>query len=561
MASKKFKTWCRISDYVETVDPELAEILRGTCVNMSLDSLRGKPGVTFLMPQDKALRKKLADLAFSDKVEDATKAGDMLNAMIIRDVFKSPSDWMAKRDDIPNSLMPAQHVEIENASGKEVTFKSGAKAVLDERFKDASKKGNLAVWLLVSGEIPVTTDKPAKMKYQKIKPKGKIGSYDVTPDHAANLRFKIAVAVENMYMLDRVQRNMGRDVVGAGHIYDYADKTKSFSQRQRNLYLEHTMSLVNFIMNVRNDHVLLCNKVLPLISFQNIDFYYLIEPHKNMAPDQYLIPTSIIQDWWVNRPSFNLQEVIDKVGQCMNDPKSSAAIYKDKKAVILAIDAVRKHINRSIESRPREAPQLIAEVYKTLCEQNKIDDIENVFPDELIAYYRAEPGLKLMQDELRYLTYLMFEKLENSIDFDRHAFETIVNLIAEYMHSVTADERERSLKLLNKNTIRYLIQPTEKVHEIKIFINSTHFIYVPLGPNDMRNYPLKNVIVRPDPSDLGGIWNIDLAMLSKHKRLATDDDKQAMDTILSALKSIDVGKLSEAEKSDLLSIYAKLQQN
>lgn len=551
MASKKFKTWCRITDYVESVDPELAEILRGTCVDLSLNSLRGKAGITFLMPQDKALRKKIADLAYSDKAEDASKACDMLNAMIFRDVFKTPSDWMNKRDDIPNSLLPPQHVEIENATGKEVIFKSGAKAVLDERFKDSSKKGQLAVWLLVSGEIPVTTDKPAKLKYQNkgVKSKGKTGSYEVSSAHADNLRFKIAVAVENMYMMDHVQHNMGRNIIGGG---------KDYSTCPRNLYLEHTMSLVNFIMNVREDMDLLCNKVLPLISFQNIDFYFLLEPHKEGPPDSYLIPDAIIQDWWTNKPAFNLPEVIDQVGKCIETTQNGAAIYKDKNALLLAIDAERQKLNQVLESRPRNIVEAISKVYDELCEHNKIGSVSNVFPEPLAAYYHSEPGLKILQDELRYLTYLRFERLESAPDFDRYDFEQIINAIAEGMHSLTADERKHNLKLLNENSLRFLIQPVEKIQEIKVFVNSTHFLHVPLSPNDIQNYPVKNVIINPNPAELSGIWNIDAAMLSKHKRLATDSDKPAMSTILAALKAISAGKLSESDKAELLSIYSKL---
>ena len=100
----KFKVHCKIIDYVEQQDPELAQIIRAVCADGALTSLKGKPGITFLMPLDKAFREKLLKLATSDNYEDVDKANDMINALIIRDIFRSPADWMAHKDDIPNSF-------------------------------------------------------------------------------------------------------------------------------------------------------------------------------------------------------------------------------------------------------------------------------------------------------------------------------------------------------------------------------------------------------------------------------------------------------------------------
>ena len=92
MANKP-KTWCRITDYIEQTDPEMYDLIRATCIMPALDSLKGKNGITFLVPQDKAVRDKIKKLAMSEDVADAIKACDMLSACIIRDVFKRPEDW------------------------------------------------------------------------------------------------------------------------------------------------------------------------------------------------------------------------------------------------------------------------------------------------------------------------------------------------------------------------------------------------------------------------------------------------------------------------------------
>jgi hypothetical protein len=308
MATRKFKSHCKIIDYVESVDPELAAVIRGTCSDMTLSSTKGKPGITFLMPEDKAFKKKLADLAYSDKPEDLLKAGDMISSLIIRDIFKSGSEWMAHKDDIPNSLIPPQHVEIASATANEVTFANGAKATLDTNFKDASRKNNLAVWKLTSGEIPVTTDKNAKLKYANTGKKGKTGGYDVTAQVAASERFKIALAVENAYVLHQLQ------------------KTSGSNSHSRDVYLENTLSLVNYIANVRKDMATLHDKVLPLISLDKIDFYLLVEPHK--FGGNYLLDDMLIREWWVQKKQhhFSCKQVIAQIEQWIGHG-SSALIY------------------------------------------------------------------------------------------------------------------------------------------------------------------------------------------------------------------------------------------
>jgi hypothetical protein len=132
-------------------------------------------------------------------------------------------------------------------------------------------------------------------------------------------------------------------------------------------------------------------------------------------------------------------------------------------------------------------------------------------------------------------------------------------MIAEYMSAVTNDERERTLKVINKNTIRYHIAPTEKVQEIKVFVNSTHFLYVPLTPEEVYNYPIKNVITRPDPTNLKAIWNIDKLMLSQHKRLAQPGaELNSVQSLVSALRAVNTSAIDPTLKQELLSIYAKI---
>ena len=161
-------------DYVESKNPELAELLRGTCADMSLNSTRGKPGVTFLMPQDSDFIKEVSKLAYSDKPADASKACNMLNALILRDVYASPDQFIKNRENIPNSLYPSTRLEVKKLVGDTVEFASGATAVIDKAFMEHRTKDNLAVWLL-KGRIPHEGGSKAELSGGK--KKGKTGSY------------------------------------------------------------------------------------------------------------------------------------------------------------------------------------------------------------------------------------------------------------------------------------------------------------------------------------------------------------------------------------------------
>lgn len=510
MSAKEFKVHCKIIDYVASVNPELATIMRAVCSDMPLSSTRGKPGITFLMPTDKALLSKIETLAYSDKIEDAEKARLLLNALIINDVFRTPSEWKSR--EVPNAILPNQIVDVDSVTAKEVTFKSGAKAVLDERFKDSSPKHNLAVWKLISGEIPVTTDRPATQKQQP--KRGKTGAYEPTAVHSQSLRYKIGLAVENAYIVHRAS-NSARDV-----------------------YCEHTFSLIDYIVHVRKDTALMYDKVLPLLAFDKMDFYFLVEPHR--PEGEYLIDSDIISSWWASRNhTAHLSAVTDMIDHMMGEG-TGALVYSDRAGLCTAIAAVRQKLIREFDSRPRESPADVARVYDVLESANTINGVGPVYPAGLASYYKRETGLKMMHDELRFMCHHEFARLEQ-YHFDPGHYHQLVNMIGECLHADAAS-RDHQRKLLNKNTMKYLICPTENVNEIKIFISSTTFLQIPLTHADAQSLKHKNSLTRPDPSHLV-VYNLAALNHIKHKRLLSAESSVVDQKLASMLASLDVNKL------------------
>jgi hypothetical protein len=530
MSTKQFKTYCRIIDYLDQVNPDLAAITRATCADLAMGSLKGKPGITFLLPQDKAFLSKLEKLAYSDKTDEAIQAGYMINALTIRDVFKTPAEWKSR--EVANSLMPSQVVEVESTSAKEVVFKSGAKAVLDTAFRDASRRQNIAVWTLISGEIPVTTDKPAQQRSGKGKPK--VGSYDPGNIQLQGERFKIALAVENTYAMCRLQR-------------EYSARSSVY----RDVYVDSVLSLVNYIYNVRKDTSLLYERVLPLISLDKIDFYLLIEPHKSSG--EYLLDDTLIHEWWLKRnsiPCYN-ENVLAIIENLLTAPAATSSpylVYSDRKKLLSLIHSVRTSLGQTVDAKPRQCIDAIAQHYSELETSNTIKGVGPVYPESLAAYYKESAGLKFIQDELRYLTYGAFKRLETE-GFDHGAFHELTNMIAECLYSGSEADRARNHKLLNKNILKVHISPSENVQEIKIFVYSTMLLYIPLTRAEANDLRVKYSITRPDPTYIV-VFNISKDLYLQHNRLISAAGNNTSD-IIAALQSLDVKSLDPVLRDEI----------
>lgn len=513
MAENKFKTHCSIFNYIEQVDSELAAVITNLCAIGALTSLKGKPGITFLRPAKGKFRDELFRLAYHSNVDEAMKASDMLNALIIRDVFKTASEWKSRP--VINSLFPYQIVEVASTTPTEVTFKSGAKATIDGNFVDASKKmvdGTpkqvLAVWNL-TGEIPI--DGPVAGP----KSKEKKGSYEVNNYQAQAQRFKIALAVENAYAVSQSQQSRGR----------------------KNVYLDYTMSLVNHIMNIRKDTALMYEKVLPLLSFDKIDFYVLVEPHR--ADGNFLLDDNLIAEWWDRQAPCSPAAVMEDVQKLLKNG-SGCAIYTNRSGVIDAIDSVRRKLMKTVEGKPRMCVDAISDVYDAAIANNCIGDVSGVWPQAIVSLYQSEPGLKMIHDELRYLCFGAFKALECAREFDYGRFHELTNMIGECLHAGSQVSRNASQKLLNKNKIKYSIAPTATMNEIKVFLYSTMFMYVPLTAEDANNYSKKYSVSRPDPYNIV-VFNIAKDLYAQHERcaLAPNANKDLIDAVM----SLDISKL------------------
>lgn len=509
--SKKMSVHCSIMPYVAKVNPALHDIIVGTCTDRSINGAKNKSGTTFIMPDNKELLAKIEKLAYSANSNDVAEAANIINAHVIRIPLRSATDWNTKKDNIPNSIFPSQRVEIDKASGDEVHFKNGAVAKLDKDFvqmmskeeADAPRRA-LVVYKLIKGELPVTKDKPAT----PIK-SAKAGGYALEePVSAQSSRFKIAITVENDYLLHRLQ------------------KLTDPESKSCEVYADYTYGLIQFMLSDSKYHDDLVGKVIPLISCSNLDFYMLLEPHRKET--RMLLDDAVIDAWWVSgRRKFqgSLGELKSKL-YALTQGRSEAC-YSRTSDLQEAIDELRQ----SIQVDKRVADHVV-EIYNQFVAENKIGAVDNVLPSELIDYYRANPGLKLLQDEARYIGHLAFDRLEKRA-FNRADYEVLLNTIGDYLV-----EKGRN-KLMNSINFKIWIQPTQQLNEADIFINSTAFLYV----NHMGNELDIQVITYKPGEPTEAVFDAFATKEATHQRLYGSSSMSKEDLVL-ALKGLDLSDVN-----------------
>ena len=207
MTSKNYKNVCSLKKYLETKDKDLYQAFDDLCV-FSLFRASGDRGVTLLYPTDKAYRKKIIHLAYSNTPE---KAIDMIKSLVLMDYLPSPIDFKNKKDDIPNALR--KKLEVEEADFKTVTLKGGLKLELDSNFVAATHAERSVVYKLIgTGELS-TTGCVSDMKYARNTNMG------VSQGAMLSEKNKLSAFVEDMYINDSSGKNIYKYILSG--LYKY----------------------------------------------------------------------------------------------------------------------------------------------------------------------------------------------------------------------------------------------------------------------------------------------------------------------------------------------------
>ena len=156
----------------------------------------------------------------------------------------------------------------------------------------------------------------------------------------------------------------------------------------------------------------------------------------------------------------------------------------------------------------------------------------NILPESLIKYHNS-PLHKMCEDEIRFVIYQLFSKLENEYIFDRRRFDDVIERIYDYTNGP-------DLKPLLLRDVRNQIPSNEKITEIRIFVNSTAFFYIPISFTAMTKYPHEYVLNKPSPRGISSIYNISEIL---HKRCLKIVETSYNNVIKSKDKDDDIKKL------------------
>ena len=531
-----------IEDYVRAKYPDFAALF-DYCKLFHLTSPRpGSAGVTLIIPTDKKYVDSIRDLSFSSDASDVGKACDSLLALMMRRALVKASDWSA--EDIADMRYPSQQITAK-VSAKNVELQFGGKTYAtlapDTAFV-AGFRPNIAVWLLTDGHMRKDTDAPATRKPRtavrtraahSAKEGGDVsGGYDLIRAHAESDRFKIAVAAENEYVV----QHMTRPQSGQS---DAAPKSACS-------FLSYTISFARFMFDHHIDEFFQC--VLPLVRFRISDFYFLFEPHRAVLPDQYLIADVFISEWWASYQFHRLvKEDVIAYRKWIDERLAEAhahvqcAIYTDPVGLATAIDEMRTSLTPALQN-PAQIADAVYKAYDEFSNKNAIGKYPNVYPPMLAEYYRRHPRFKIMHDEIAFVIEPLMIRVCHQFHLEK--FREIVTIIGNAMHADSPAEVENMLPLINKRKIA--LQSDALINEIRTFINSTMFFWIPITSAVMRDYPIENTTTRPDGAEV--IYNTDLALALHHERLYGDQSihiaNMNKELALAALNSIAPGHMS-----------------
>jgi hypothetical protein len=458
MATKKrgqLTKHCRIYQWVEAQDPDFAAAIRDLCLERALSPGAGG-GVTFLYPKDKAYRTEIIDKTYSDEADDAVK---IVESLIIPDALLTGADFNKR----PVGSRLGVKYPVEAAEGGKVKLASGVELLVAEDFRPLARRmGDIAVWQVVKGRLPLTGEAYKRPVPARRTAKG--GGARGGNDGSGGLNDRQLLATTTEGAFDRCMRQ------------DHC--------RTHNPYLAKVVSLLNYL-KVKSPETLLA--VMPVLDYDPVvTFYLLLEPYKTRG--ESLIPDSLIfgDGAWNGADAYgNAVEEYKAVFRAMpdqqtmsaTDPQSSQPAvpycFRDRASVAAQIDVVRQQLG---SLNPRQLPKMVQDVYAVLIGQNTIQGMGPILPDSTKAALAGSK--KLWQDELRFTVHEALQTMR-SMPYTTDVFASIVR---DLRTAWPGDNYGAEIRLSNVEDLRTNVAPRNELLMLMKFVNSTDFLYIPAPP-------------------------------------------------------------------------------
>ena len=501
--------YTNIEQFLRSNYPEIAELF-DYCELFNATLTQREDGITFLIP-DKKYITKLRQMAYSTNSDDISKSCNALLSLVMRRALLKPAEWLA--DDIADKRFPPQKItaQISLENPKAVNLQSGGKTYatieLDDKAKFAFRK--IAVWHIVDGQMRDEMDAPAQMKRRKFPGRTRQEPRDVSGGDAAEVRESVRKHILLCAMKDF--EHMDSAAADATAFAYYASP-----------FVTYTISFAKFMHANYKD--VFVQRILPLLHCRATDFFIVFEPYCNSG----FIPEENIAEWWATF-QYNthlLEDLIKYRGwldKCLAEAPQTcdAAIYTRSADLINVIDGVRVQLSSALQNKQKIAAEIF-QVYDNLASTNKIDDIANIFPQPLAEHYKEHPRAKLIQDELSFVVeMLLISAYQRAHGFTASQISTVLSMVFKVTTAKSIAEVDNNLILVNRKKIELPLGDVV-ANEIRAFVNSTLFIWVPLTTEQIKNYPIENKPERPRHTT-EVLFNADLAMLLYQERISASN--------------------------------------
>lgn len=363
MGDKKLQKFCRIFQWIEREDPELARAIRDLCLEGALSPSPAHRGITFLFPDEKR-RKEIDKIAYGD---DPDKASEIIRSYIIPDIFLSPSDFASKDRQCGNHLgvgfgKPTAH------DSDSVTFKD-FKIEKAKTFKAMNKRSDdISVWKVVSGSPPMKGEAYSAPKKERREKPAKVG------------RGEQRVSAR-LCLLQKAVDGLGVKNVDP--------------------FLAYVVSFLNFLKwtgDATLDRISFALDYEPIVSF-----FILFEPFRC---SDYFIPDEVFNKW---PQVFMFRNASEEYLRYFNVDRTNVA----KQA-----DATRQ----SLQNTRAVAAQLCDGISKAY--QNY--DRSGLIGGSAVIESTPAPGRKLWQDELRHVLGAMMYNFRLSCPPEEHCDKTVI---------------------------------------------------------------------------------------------------------------------------------------
>lgn len=457
---RKVQKYCRIFNWIQDYDEELADVMVNLCVDRIADVSKRTPSVTFLMPKGK-LRSEIIDLAYSNTPE---KAVDMIISLVLPYGFSTVESFNSAQPTQIGNKLRYIFPKIVNPNSKNVNF--GDKLVIKSSINKLVPRDNfkIYVWDIESGQPPNNLNKyVAKQEY--IIPDGsrqvKGGSCKLDPISQLNARPRAIFA--------QTIEQLVREEIQKIHT--------------KNPYLSVVVLLLQKLMNQNNYQVFL--KIRPILDIDPIiTFYLLLEPYKLVG--EYMVSDDIYNQRFFDTILKNKNVFIDPTEEfrkIMNTPiDENYATFKDTKSVIEAVNGIRiKFLN---DTEARLLPDEILKVYNHLEEKNEIKSVSNenkaignIFPETLVAHYQNNHNKRLWQDEYRFIIGECLRTMKTEPDADARLV-VFNNLCNTLKINLRGDDYSNELCLMNYSDYPLTTCVRDRVRMMQYFVNSPDFLYI-----------------------------------------------------------------------------------